>query len=70
MSEREPLRFSETFTIYRNAEGQPVERAVGNMTAGEVLTALEWSGTECDRLVAEVEANVPELAAALRMIEA
>ena len=44
-----PEAFNERFTVYLNAEGKPVERTVREMTAGEVLKALEWLGEEIAR---------------------
>ena len=45
-----PEAFNERFTVYLDAEGKPVERTLREMTAGEVLKALEWLGEEIARL--------------------
>ena len=43
------------FTIGLAADGKPVQRPLGEMTATEVLTALEWQAARVARL--ETEAN-------------
>jgi hypothetical protein len=43
------------FTIGLNADGKPVQRPLGEMTATEVLTALDWQAATVARL--ETEAN-------------
>jgi hypothetical protein len=40
----------ERFTIYCNAKGKPVQRTLREMTADEVMEAIEWNGREADRL--------------------
>lgn len=42
--------FNEPYTIYLNADGNPVQRSLHEMTSGEVLQALKWSQAEADRL--------------------
>src|ERR1700751_1159081 len=49
----EPIAFNERFTLYLNAEGKPVQRTLREMTAGEVLQAMEWQRAEAGRLKAE-----------------
>jgi hypothetical protein len=51
----EPAAFNERFTIYLNAAGEPVERTLREMTAGEVLAAIRWHDAEADRLRREAE---------------
>jgi hypothetical protein len=51
----QPDAFNERFTIYLNTEGEPVQRALHEMTAAEVLLALKWQAAEADKLQAEVE---------------
>lgn len=46
-----PDQFNGHFTIYLNVAGDPVQRTLGEMTADEVLLALEWHSTEADRLI-------------------
>lgn len=46
-------RFSEPFTLYVNAAGSPVQRTLREMTAGEVLAAIEWHADEAERLERE-----------------
>lgn len=59
-----PDAFNERFTLYLNAEGKPVQRTLGEMTAAEVALAVEWQEAEAIRL--EVEADqAREIAAAL-----
>ena len=41
-----PEQFRERFTLRLNAEGEPVERPLRAMTAGEVLAAPAWHGCE------------------------
>ncbi len=50
-----PDQFNEKFTLYLNGAGKPVERALSEMTSGEVLRALEWHSEEADRLEREAE---------------
>lgn len=50
-----PGAFNEKFTLYLNTEGKPVQRTLREMTADEVLRALEWQGSEADRLNREAE---------------
>lgn len=40
---------NERFTLY-NADGKPVERMLHEMTADEVMAAVEWSVAETKRL--------------------
>jgi hypothetical protein len=40
----------ERFTLYLDAEGKPVQRRLGDMTADEVVSAIEWLDAEADRL--------------------
>jgi hypothetical protein len=50
-----PDAFNERFTLYLNTEGKPVQRALREMTAAEVLLALKWQTAEAVKLEAEVE---------------
>jgi hypothetical protein len=50
-----PTALNERFTLYLNTEGKPVQRTLREMTAAEVLMALEWSRGETDQLSAEAE---------------
>ena len=43
------------FTISLDADASPVQRPLGQMTASEVLTALEWHAANVARLEAEAE---------------
>ena len=46
----QPDAFNERFTIYLNADGNPVQRTLREMTATEVSLALEWSRAEVEQL--------------------
>ncbi len=46
--------FNERFTIYLNTAGKPVQRTLREMTAGEVLLAMEWAEGEADKLERDV----------------
>jgi hypothetical protein len=48
-----PEAFNEQFTIYLNADGKPVQRALREMTADEVVAAVTWSHAEAKRLERE-----------------
>lgn len=48
-----PDQFNEQFTLYLNTEGKPVKRTLREMTAGEVLQAMDWQRDEANRLNAE-----------------
>ena len=50
-----PGAFNEQFTIYLNTVGKPVRRTLREMTADEVLLAMNWSLAEADRLSIEAE---------------
>jgi hypothetical protein len=50
-----PAELNERFTVYLNSDGNPVQRTLREMTADEVLLALEWSGAEAERLNREAE---------------
>jgi HAMP domain-containing protein len=50
-----PGNFNECFTIYLNADGNPVQRTLREMTAGEVLAAIAWHTAESDRLEHETQ---------------
>ena len=43
------------FTIGLDADGKPVQRPLGEMTATEVLTALEWQAARVARLETEAK---------------
>jgi len=43
------------FTVSLDADGTPVQRTLGEMTASEVLTALEWQAATVARLEAAAE---------------
>lgn len=43
------------FTVGLDADGTPVQRPLGEMTASEVLAALEWQAANVARLEAEAE---------------
>lgn len=45
-----PAAFNERFTLYLNNEGKPVQRTLREMTAGEVLLAMQWLTEEINRL--------------------
>lgn len=62
----EPKAFNEPFTIYLNSEGKPVERSLREMTASEVLAAMEWQDVEAKRLEREAE---PAKAIAIALAE-
>jgi hypothetical protein len=49
----QPAAFSEKFTVRIDADGKPVQRALREMTAGEVIAAVERSAEEVDRLARE-----------------
>ena len=51
----ESAALNERFTLYINHEGKPIQRALREMTAAEVLLALKWQTAETDKLQAEVE---------------
>jgi hypothetical protein len=67
----QPDAFNERFTIYLNTAGKPVQRALREMTAAEVLLALDWQTTEASKLQAEAEpwAKIGDLIDAGRMDE-
>src|SRR5689334_17751457 len=46
---------TERFIVYFNAAGQPVHRSLEEMTAGEVIQALNWHIEEAERLDREAE---------------
>ena len=48
-----PDQFNEQFTLYLNTEGKPVKRTLREMTAAEVLLAMDWQRDEANRLNAE-----------------
>jgi hypothetical protein len=50
-----PEAFNERFTLYLNAAGKPVQRALREMTPAEVMLALEWAEAETQRLNAEAD---------------
>ena len=50
-----PGNFNERFTIYLNADGNPVQPILREMTAGEVLAAIAWHTAEGDRLEHETQ---------------
>jgi hypothetical protein len=50
-----PEQFNEKFTLYLNTDGQPVQRTLREMTAGEVMQALQWHDDEVARLQREAE---------------
>jgi hypothetical protein len=50
-----PAVLNERFTLYLNADGHPVQRTLREMTAEEVLLALNWSGAEAEQLDREAE---------------
>ena len=52
MSLIRPIAFNEPFTIYLDADGKPVQRTLREMTAGEVMQAMQWHAAEADRLEA------------------
>lgn len=66
----EPTAFDERFTIYLNAAGKPVQRTLHEMTADEVLMALEWHDRERTRLQEEQVALPDAAKAALDDAEA
>jgi hypothetical protein len=43
------------FTVSFDTDGTPVQRPLGEMTASEVLTALEWQAANVARLETEAE---------------
>ena len=45
-----PDAFNERFTLYRNVNGEPVQRCLREMTAAEVMQAIAWHSDEADRL--------------------
>jgi hypothetical protein len=51
-----PEAFNERFTIRLNVDGHPVERTLSEMTADEVLAAMDWHNHEHDRLLEEFSA--------------
>jgi hypothetical protein len=53
MSVVKPPQFNERFTIYLNAAGEPVQRTLSEMTADEVMQAINWHDEEADRLERE-----------------
>jgi hypothetical protein len=59
-----PTEFNEKFVLYLNSDGQPVDRTLREMTAGEVLQAIEWHEDEADTLADELAAMEDERAAA------
>jgi hypothetical protein len=50
-----PDALNERFTLYLNADGNPVQRTLREMTPDEVLLALEWSGAQAELLNQEAE---------------
>jgi hypothetical protein len=48
-----PPQFNEKYTLYVNTAGQPVERTLREMTAAEVLQAVNWHFAEANRLERE-----------------
>lgn len=46
----QPDQFNERFTLYLDTDGQPVQRSLREMTADEVLTAIDWQTAEANRL--------------------
>ena len=58
-----PPQFNEAFTLYLNTEGQPVERPLRDMTAGEVLVAMDWYQDEVERAERAVQPFVEMTAA-------
>jgi hypothetical protein len=51
----EPAEFNERFTLYLNAKGEPVQRALRTMTANEVLLAFAWTRDQAARCEREAE---------------
>jgi hypothetical protein len=47
-----PAALNERFTVWLNTDGKPVQKALREMTGGEVLMAGEWLEEECERLAA------------------
>jgi hypothetical protein len=68
MSVVKPPQFNERYTIHRNAAGEPVQRTLGEMTAGEVLAAWQWLKAETDRLEYEAKQHreIDDIAAAVQ----
>jgi hypothetical protein len=56
--------FTNTFTLWLDADGRPVSKALAEMTAGEVRAALEWHLAEAARL-SRASANWSEIAETL-----
>jgi hypothetical protein len=49
----QPAALNERFPVYLNADGRPVERTLREMTADEVIAAVEWSAGVAERLACE-----------------
>jgi hypothetical protein len=45
-----PNQFNERFTLYVGAGGQPTELTLREMTAAQVMQAMNWHWAESDRL--------------------
>ena len=45
-----PAALNERFTVWTNTAGEPVQKALREMTGAEVLKAGEWLEDECERL--------------------
>jgi glutamine synthetase type III len=45
-----PAKLNERFTVYLNTESKPVERTLREMSADEVLSAINWHVAESRRL--------------------
>jgi hypothetical protein len=62
----QPDAFNERFTIYLNTVGNPVQRSLREMTAGEVGRTMDWHYREAMRLEAETRTfrEIAEAAAA------
>jgi hypothetical protein len=58
-----PEPFNELFTLYLNADGRPVQRALRDMTAGEVMTAINWQMDHAEALRSQAEAGNERCAA-------
>ncbi len=50
MTISQPEHFNEKFTVCLDTSGQPVQRALIEMTAPQVVQAMEWQEANSDRL--------------------
>jgi hypothetical protein len=48
-----PEGFNERYTVWLNADGNPVERTLQEMTRKEVMVALQFLEEQCDRMERE-----------------